>query len=90
MKYLGKSFSSPANSKEFVDGWERTFGDEEPAQDGDAVEITMRVHGVPRYSYCAACEQDWPLWSDAWTDGSPSHKDPTSEHVVPCVKTRLD
>jgi hypothetical protein len=27
MKYLGGKFSSPANSAEYVDGWERTFGD---------------------------------------------------------------
>lgn len=30
MKYLSsKSFSSPANSKAYVGGWERVFGEEE-------------------------------------------------------------
>jgi hypothetical protein len=30
MKYLGKSFSSPANSRAFVDNWDSVFG--EPAK----------------------------------------------------------
>lgn len=28
MKYLESKFSSPANSKAYVDGWERVFGEE--------------------------------------------------------------
>jgi len=29
MKYLDKTFSTPANSQAYVDGWERVFGGEE-------------------------------------------------------------
>ena len=93
MKYLGKSFSTPANSRAYVDGWERTFGNDEPEPARDDCAVEMKIQwGVPGgiWSHCAACEQGWPFWSDEWTDGSPSHKDPTSEHVVPCVKRRID
>ena len=33
MKYLGKSFSSPANSKEFVDNWDAVFGEKKTEPD---------------------------------------------------------
>ena len=29
MKYLDPKFSSPANSRAYVEGWERCFGEEE-------------------------------------------------------------
>ena len=29
MKYLDPKFSSPANSRAYVEGWERVFGEEE-------------------------------------------------------------
>jgi hypothetical protein len=37
MKYLGKKFSSPANSKDFVDNWDATFKKETPTKDEPAV-----------------------------------------------------
>ncbi len=33
MKYLGKKFSSPANSKQFVDNWDAIFKKDEPTKD---------------------------------------------------------
>jgi hypothetical protein len=32
MKYLDKSFSTPANSRAYVEGWERVFGEEKKAE----------------------------------------------------------
>jgi hypothetical protein len=36
VKYLGKKFSSPPNSKEFVDNWDAIFGTDKPAKTDDA------------------------------------------------------
>lgn len=57
MKYLNKRFTSPANSKEFVENWDAVFGDEpteppEPPPKKWATEIdpkfrTKGVGGVP-------------------------------------------
>jgi len=33
MKYLDKKFSSPHNSKAFVDNWDAIFGEEKPKRD---------------------------------------------------------
>lgn len=42
MKYLNASFSSPANSRAYVEGWERVFGDELSATPpGDAASHTQ-------------------------------------------------
>ena len=32
MKYLSKKFSSPANSKDFVDNWDAIFKKDEPVK----------------------------------------------------------
>jgi len=33
VKYLDKKFSSPANSKQFVDNWDAIFGEKEKPKD---------------------------------------------------------
>lgn len=38
MKYLEKKFSSPGNSKEFVDNWAAVFGAKEKAPDEEKPE----------------------------------------------------
>jgi len=38
MKYLDPKFSSPANSRAYVEGWERVFGEEEGEEEVVVVE----------------------------------------------------
>lgn len=52
MKYLGKSFSSPANSRAFVDGWDAVFG--EPAKTAQCREC-LRVYRVQEDATALAC-----------------------------------
>ena len=54
MKYLnGKAFSSPANSKAYVEGWERVFGDEYPDE-----EWVYNLCICGGYAYeCAYCHE---------------------------------
>lgn len=53
MKYLSKKFSSPANSKDFVDNWDAVFGSEKPVEpepkptELDPKFKTTGVGGVP-------------------------------------------
>lgn len=41
MKYLDKKFSSPANSRAFVDNWSAIFGEPEQPAEGERV---LTVH----------------------------------------------
>jgi len=53
VKYLDKKFTSPPNSKEFVDNWDAVFGNDPPAEPEPAkTELdpkfrTKKVDGVP-------------------------------------------
>jgi hypothetical protein len=54
MKYLSKKFSTPANSRAFVDNWDAIFGNDEPARpvveerkELDPKFKTVGVGGVP-------------------------------------------
>ena len=38
MKYLDPKFSTPANSRAYVEGWERCFGEEEATPEAPAQE----------------------------------------------------
>lgn len=49
MKYLEKRFTSPANSKEFVDNWDAVFGDEPaepPAKKQTEIDPKFKTKGV--------------------------------------------
>ncbi len=45
MKYLEKKFSTPGNSRAFVEGWERCFGEEEEVKPDE--EVPIPVSGEP-------------------------------------------
>jgi hypothetical protein len=57
MKYLGKSFSSPANSAEYVKNWDAVFGEPEPRIYPCAKCDTMRTksEGGTTFTVCDAC-----------------------------------
>ena len=51
MRYLDKKFSTPANSKAYVDNWDAVFGEKRETEKTDDDPIakfrTKRVDGVP-------------------------------------------
>lgn len=56
MKYLSKSFSTPANSRAYVDGWEATFG-EKRDEFADAL-YDLAEQGMPVRA-CKSCGHRW-------------------------------
>jgi hypothetical protein len=46
MKYLGKSFSSPPNSRAFVENWDRVFGESPIRTDDDHNEAVARIEAI--------------------------------------------
>jgi len=55
MKYLGKSFSTPANSRAYVENWERVFGEKRGEAEADELPHCFRSIDVPGCE-CAACK----------------------------------
>jgi hypothetical protein len=55
MKYLGKSFSSPANSAEYVKNWDAVFGDDDLTELGEPA----YSNSGPRCNCRCAYECNW-------------------------------
>jgi hypothetical protein len=81
MKYLSKSFSTPANSRAYVENWDSVFGEEElkntclrcyeagldGAKCDGGEDVRLCVAPRPWTCFCHARMKDWCLCG-AWDD----------------------